>query len=146
MASQPDSAIQEFSNSYSNAGQTGKDAYLKSMNIKDGDLPNGLMNVVNKVSESMQNQMANAGFVERGKEIMNKVDEGVKAGQDTIKASVKEVVETGVTGGITDGAESVKTGAQEVTLRYRHRLRRSGGNHLNRHYPPFFNLHNWFSF
>ena len=115
LASQPDSAIQEFSNSYSNAGQTGKDAYLKSMNIKDGDLPNGLMNVVNKVSESMQNQMANAGFVERGKEIMNKVDEGVKAGQDTMKASVKEVVETGVTGGITDGAESVKTGAQEVT-------------------------------
>lgn len=88
-----DEQLGRFSELYNRSGEKAKEGLLRGFRAVGQELPPEIENMVTAIGDEFRSALADAGFEVKGREIPQKISEGVRSGKGDVQQAASEVTE-----------------------------------------------------
>lgn len=88
-----DEQLGRFNELYNKSGEKAKEGLLRGFRAVGQELPPEIENMVTAIGDEFRSALADAGFEVKGREIPQKISEGVRAGKGDVQQAASEVTE-----------------------------------------------------
>lgn len=88
-----DEQLGRFSELYNRSGEKAKEGLLRGIRATGQELPPEIESMVTAIGDEFRSALADAGFEVKGREIPQKISEGVRAGKGDVQQAASEVTE-----------------------------------------------------
>ena len=88
-----DEQLGRFNELYNRSGEKAKEGLLRGFRAVGQELPPEIENMVTAIGDEFRSALADAGFEVKGREIPQKISEGVRSGKDDVQQAASEVTE-----------------------------------------------------
>lgn len=88
-----DEQLGRFNELYNRSGEKAKEGLLRGFRAVGQELPPEIENMVTAIGDEFRSALADAGFEVKGREIPQKISEGVRAGKGDVQQAASEVTE-----------------------------------------------------
>lgn len=88
-----DEQLGHFNELYNKSGEKAKEGLLRGFRAVGQELPPEIENMVTAIGDEFRSALADAGFEVKGREIPQKISEGVRAGKGDVQQAASEVTE-----------------------------------------------------